>query len=74
MRDSLEKTMMYLFFMNNRDTDIYKLNRSAIKYYYSLPIHMTKNMDISYFWELVIKEWEAKQKLKKNNKKFDETI
>lgn len=63
MEDSLEKTMMYLFFMENDDADIYKLNRSAVKYFYSLPSHIRNNMDVSYFWGIVLREWHGRQKI-----------
>jgi hypothetical protein len=67
MRDSLEKTMTYLFLMDNKDSDIYKLNRSVVKYFYSLPLQIRKNMDISYFWEVVLNEWSVRQKSKNRN-------
>jgi hypothetical protein len=67
MRDSLEKTMTYLFLMDNKDTDIYKLNRSVVKYFYSLPLQIRKKMDISYFWEVALNEWNNRQKSKNRN-------
>ena len=65
MENSLERTMANLFLVDNNDTNIYKLNRSAINYFYSLPSHTKNQMDISYFWGLVVKKWAARQELKK---------
>lgn len=71
MEDTLEKTMMYLFFMKNEDTDIYGLNKSAIIYFYSLPSAIREKMDVSYFWGLVVKEWHSKQKKVNKNKQLE---
>lgn len=64
MDDSVERLMANIFLMDNNDEDIYKLNRSAMKYFYSLSPSRQNSMDVSYFWDKVLKEWNYKQSLR----------
>lgn len=57
LSNKTDKHAARTFLLDNTDADIYSLNKSFLMFYYSMSPKLQDEIEISYLWGIVIKEW-----------------